>query len=222
MIIRFRYERGRELKYLAHLDMMTLFERTLKRAGIDVDFSKGFNKRPLLVFGMPISLGMISLAEYVDITLMNDIECDVFIKKMNKELPPGVRIVQAMKIGSQKNIMSKIAFAKYIIEVEDQGNLKEALEKLLKEEEIYIEKEKKGKKIRKEIRKGIIKAEVKGKKISLFMTSGQNRNIKPEEFVSALNQFTSNVIEIVDIIREEMYIMDDEGEPVSPFDRRDQ
>ena len=220
MIIRFKYERGRELKYLAHLDMMTLFERALKRACIDVAFSNGFNKRPLLVFGMPISLGMISLAEYVDITLRGNIECDDFIEKMNKELPLGVRIIRAKEIKSQKNIMSTITFAKYTVEIEDNEKLDEAITRLLKEKEIFIEKVKKGEKIQKEIRNGIITAEVKGKKIDLFMTSGQNRNIKPEEFISALNQYTSNDIEIIDIIREEMYIMNDLGEPVSLFDRR--
>jgi radical SAM-linked protein len=220
MNIRFRYNRGRELKYLAHLDMMSVFERALRRAGIDVAYSNGFNKRPAMIFGMPISLGMISIAEYADILLNGEIGSDVFMSRLNDKLPKGVEITEAAEIRGTENIMSAIAYARYTIEVEKDKDITSALTDMLNEESILIEKEKKGHTVSKEIRKGLISAVYDDGKIRLFMTSGQNENIKPEEFITALNRYSKKEIEAKEIVREEMYIRDDKGRPALPIDRR--
>ncbi|WP_054632612.1 TIGR03936 family radical SAM-associated protein [Thermoclostridium stercorarium] len=57
MKIRFRFDRGEELKYIGHLDVMRLFERAFKRAEIPVTHSQGFNPRPHIVFAQPMALG---------------------------------------------------------------------------------------------------------------------------------------------------------------------
>jgi radical SAM-linked protein len=220
MNIRFKYNRGRELRYLAHLDMMAVFERALRRAGIDVAYSNGFNKRPVMIFGMPISLGMISVAEYADILLNEEIGSDVFMRRLNDKLPKGVEITEASEINGTDNIMSMIAYARYTIEVEKDKDITYALIEMFKEESILINKEKKGHTVSKEIRKGLISADYDDGKIRLFMTSGQNENIKPEEFLTALNKYSKKEIEAMEIIREELYIMDDKGRPSLPIDGR--
>ncbi|NMA92287.1 MAG: DUF2344 domain-containing protein, partial [Firmicutes bacterium] len=41
----FSFARGEGLKYLSHLDLVRLFQRALRRAGIPVAFSRGYNPR---------------------------------------------------------------------------------------------------------------------------------------------------------------------------------
>jgi radical SAM-linked protein len=219
-VIRFKYERGRKLKYLAHLDMMTLFERALKRAEIDVAFSQGYNKRPRLVFGMPISLGMISLAEYADITINRHVSCQEFIQRLNRQLPEGAKIIEAAYIDGKRNIMSAVAYARYRIVLRSPMELEEAMTKLMSMNEVLVKKEKKGQVTMKDIRSGIISAGVFDDDICLFMTSGSNRNIKPEEFLVALEKFLDQKISVKELIREELYLSDEGGRPVNPFDER--
>jgi radical SAM-linked protein len=60
--IRVKFERSQEVKFISHLDMMKAFERALRRAGLPIGYSKGFNPHPLMVFGLPLSVGMTSQA----------------------------------------------------------------------------------------------------------------------------------------------------------------
>ncbi|MDD4745132.1 MAG: DUF2344 domain-containing protein, partial [Eubacteriales bacterium] len=42
--------------WLAHLDMMRTFERSVRRAGIPVAYSAGYNPRPQLAFALPVGV----------------------------------------------------------------------------------------------------------------------------------------------------------------------
>jgi radical SAM-linked protein len=53
---------------------MRVFERGMRRANIDMVYTEGFNPHPKMVFGLPLSVGIISETEYVDIELKEDIE----------------------------------------------------------------------------------------------------------------------------------------------------
>lgn len=53
------------IKYISHLDMLRLFKRTFKRAGIPLDYSKGFNPHPRMSFAQPLSLGYTSKQELI-------------------------------------------------------------------------------------------------------------------------------------------------------------
>ena len=45
---RIRFSRGEELKYLSHLDLVRLWERGLRRAGVALAYSQGFSPHPHL------------------------------------------------------------------------------------------------------------------------------------------------------------------------------
>ena len=44
------------IKYISHLDMLRLFKRTFKRAGIPLDYTNGYTPQPILSFAPPLSL----------------------------------------------------------------------------------------------------------------------------------------------------------------------
>ena len=52
--------------YTSHLDIMKVFKRAFKRAGIDIAYSQGFNPHPKMGFAQPLSLGYWGLQEYVE------------------------------------------------------------------------------------------------------------------------------------------------------------
>ena len=115
MMIRFKFTRGPELKYISHLDLLRVFERSVKRSRIPVAYSQGFNPRQKIVFGLPMSIGLTSDCEYADIELAEDIIPDDFIKAMNEGLPKGVRVVEAVHMTAKGNIMNQIKSARYEI-----------------------------------------------------------------------------------------------------------
>ena len=67
--LRVKFTRGEEVKYISHLDMLKVFERALRRANIPIAYNKGFNPRPQIVFGLPLSVGVTSESEYADLEI---------------------------------------------------------------------------------------------------------------------------------------------------------
>jgi len=104
--IRIKYTKTGRLRYLSHLDLMTLFHRAAVRSGVPIAFSCGFNPHPKIAFGPALSVGVESEAEYLDM------ETDVFIdlleitKNLNAALPSGMRILAARAIPKKSTSLS--------------------------------------------------------------------------------------------------------------------
>lgn len=97
----FAFEKKEKALFLSHINIMTVFERAFLRAGIDINYSEGFNPKPKLEFANPLSLGFESEEEIAAIEVMaeacvenSEIEA-VFIAEVNESLPEGIRITTA-------------------------------------------------------------------------------------------------------------------------------
>ena len=65
--LRIHYQKLGYTKYISHLDLIRLFDRIFRRSGIHIAYTNGYNKRPKMSFGPPLSLGHTSDSEYMDI-----------------------------------------------------------------------------------------------------------------------------------------------------------
>ena len=68
--LRIRFSRGEELKFISHLDIIRLWERALRRARIGLAYSEGFSPHPRISLAAPLSLGITSDAELMDVVLV--------------------------------------------------------------------------------------------------------------------------------------------------------
>lgn len=69
--------------------------RALKRAKIPLWYTEGFNPHAYVMFSLPLSLGLSSTCEIMDIKLVEDMPFDELILRLNKALPEGIRILSA-------------------------------------------------------------------------------------------------------------------------------
>jgi len=148
--VRVKFFRGEEVKFISHLDLMKMYERALRRSGVPIAYSQGFNPHPQMVFGLPLSVGVTSESEYADFELEGNMDPGEFMQRLNGSLPEGIRIVDAAVKKAGSNIMAAIAGASYDIMASTDSNLdmevlKDKLRQFLDKEEIYVEKEAKGK-----------------------------------------------------------------------------
>ena len=91
--VRLRFSKLGNLKYISHLDINRAMGRALKRAEIPLWYTEGFNPHPYMSFSLPLSLGVESLCESVDIRLIGDISNDEIKKRMNSVLPDNLKII---------------------------------------------------------------------------------------------------------------------------------
>ena len=72
--VRLRFSKTGRLKYISHLDINRAMSRAFKRAEIPLWYTEGFNPHPYMSFSLPLSLGVESLCESVDIRLIDSID----------------------------------------------------------------------------------------------------------------------------------------------------
>lgn len=78
--------------YISHLDMMRLFNRNFKRAGIRLAYSKGFNPHPKMGFAQPLSLGYKGLHELMEFETLEEKSPDDIKKSLAELMPEGIEI----------------------------------------------------------------------------------------------------------------------------------
>jgi radical SAM-linked protein len=121
-IIRFKFHKRAEYKFLSHLDMLRLMTRALSRSGIIIKYDKGFNPKPKISFSNPIPLGVESLAEYCDLVLEDDTSANDFIGKVNLQLPEQVKIISAKRVFYKvPSLMADIDLILYIFKINING-----------------------------------------------------------------------------------------------------
>ena len=131
-------------KYISHLDMNRCMSRAIKRAGLPVWYTGGFNPHMYLTFPLPLSLGCESVYECVDLKMTQKVDFDQMVSRLNACLPPDIQVFSA---GEQKMDQKEIAWADYEICFRNEDGLKEKLTSFFNQQEIkVIKKTKKGEK----------------------------------------------------------------------------
>lgn len=90
--------------WISHLDLMRMFQRAFKRAGLPLTHTQGFNPRPSVSIALPLSVGIASECELLDFALEDaSITCDDIVQRLNPVLVDGVQVLSVydngMKIG---------------------------------------------------------------------------------------------------------------------------
>lgn len=144
--VRLRFSKTGRLKYISHLDINRAMSRALKRAQIPLWYTEGFNPHPYMSFSLPLSLGVESLCESVDLRIIGDIKNDEIKNRLNNVLPQDIKIVD---VYDDFRDNSEIVYSDYVYKFEFKDN-EAAFEKiknvLSSDEIIALKKGKQGRK----------------------------------------------------------------------------
>jgi radical SAM-linked protein len=105
---RLSYEKLGPVAFLGHLDLVRSLPRVFRRVEVPMAYSQGFHPKPDLVFGPALSLGVPSLAEYVDIKLLADVDAAWLHETLNRAAPEGLHFTGAAKLGPQDPGLNKM------------------------------------------------------------------------------------------------------------------
>lgn len=184
--VRLRFSKTGQAKYISHLDTNRVFSRALARAKINLWYTQGFNPRPYMSFSLPLSLGVESYCENVDLRILDDLTDEEIKERMNNALPLGIRIVDVYEDFMDCH---DIVYSDYVYKFEFKDN-ETALEKIiavLESDEILAKKKaKQGKRrILKEtdIKQFIVKynASIRDNNIvlNIRLLAGPDKNLNP-------------------------------------------
>lgn len=125
--LRLRFKRGPEIKFISHLDIIRLWQRAFRRAGIPLAYSEGFNPHPRISLAAPLALGVTGEAELMDIFVAKQVSPHNLEAAVSRQLPPGMEILQVYQIVTTlPSLQSQIRYAEYMVEAETEKDEKEA------------------------------------------------------------------------------------------------
>ena len=91
--IRIFFTKRDRAKYISHLDMTRLFQRAVRRSGITMWYTEGFHPHLYMTFALPLSLGIESDYECVDMKLVDNISLEGVKERLNFALPASIRVI---------------------------------------------------------------------------------------------------------------------------------
>ena len=135
------FEKTGNARYISHLDLMRVFQRAFKRAGLPLTHTQGFNPRPSVSIALPLSLGVESQCELLDFDLESPYACAEIREKLNAALIDGVYIrevyEQGQKIKNLALLQSRLVL-EYDRHISDDAE--DVIQSLFSRPELIVEK----------------------------------------------------------------------------------
>lgn len=116
--MRVKFRKTGALQYISHLDLVRTLTKVLIRAGIPIWYSEGFNPHPRISFATPMSIGLESLYELMDVKIDRAVDTGAAKEALNRNLTAECR-VEDVYMPSTK--FTEIRFSSYIIEMITAG-----------------------------------------------------------------------------------------------------
>lgn len=186
MKIRVRFAKYGVLKFIGHLDVMRYFQKALRRAKIDIQYTQGFSPHQKMSFASPLGVGITSEGEYMDIEVGVSEGSEESLRRLNETMAEGITCLSYRKLPEDAmNAMASVAAARYKVTFrEGMGPEEGWQEKLLdwyKKETIPIVKKTKKGERELDLKPLIYELFITDDgQAEMFLSAGSSDNIKPE------------------------------------------
>jgi radical SAM-linked protein len=105
---RLRYTKLGRIAFLGHLDLIRHLPRVFRRAGFELYYSVGFHPKPELSFGPALGLGIPSLGELIDVTLVDRVAPDELVRRLQAVTLAGVDFLGAAALGDNDRALGRV------------------------------------------------------------------------------------------------------------------
>ncbi len=195
------------LKYIGHLDLMRAMQRALRRSGLPLSYSQGFNPHILLGFAAPLSVGSQGLREIMEVPLSAPCSPEDFLSALNAALPPLLQCVSAREVPDDYPApMSRLAAASYLIRpLEHQEALLAALPGFLTQPSIVLPKKTKRGLQDSDIRPMIHRLAARDGQIDALLQQSPSGTCKPALLIAGLARYLDIPAPRCEIVRTGLY-----------------
>ena len=207
MRIRIRFHKKGKVRFTSHRDVARIWERAFRRTGIAVAYSQGFSPRQKLSFGLALSTGHESEAEFLDVDVVDDRFRDPeaweggraaarsaeLAESLSAALPVGIDVVAVAPIEKGDSLQQAVVACTWSMDVDDidRADAEAWVANVLSRAEIVVERERKGKPVIEDLRPHVHALDVTGTTetgVRLTADLGtQPRALRPTELLTAVD-----------------------------------
>ena len=137
---RMLFEKKGNAIWISHLDLMRVFQRSFKRAGLPLTHSGGFNPRASVSIALPLSVGVESDCELLDFELDGyEASCEEIRDRLNETLVSGVKVLEVYEEAKK---LKHLAYLDCVVTLEYDNGAPEAdaVAALFRRETLFVEK----------------------------------------------------------------------------------
>lgn len=210
MEIRIKFAKYDTMKFISHLEVMRYFQKAVRRSGLDVAYTEGFNPHQIMSFAAPLGVGQTSESEYFDIELHTAPSMDELVERLNAVMTDGMRILAAEILPppvpqvKRETAMALVAASSYLVMKKDgyeeelsKKELQDKFKEFITQDSIPVIKKSKKTEAEIDLVPFIFDANPEGKTTEysgqyengtvfyLLLSAGSVNNIKPDTVMEA-------------------------------------
>lgn len=210
MEVRIKFAKYDTMKFISHLDVMRYFQKAIRRSGLDVAYTEGFNPHQIMSFAAPLGVGQTSESEYFDVELHTAPSMEELILRLNSVMTEGMKIISAeilpppMPQVKRETAMALVAASSYLVmkkdgyeEVFTKKELKEKFCRFIAQDSIPVVKKSKKTEAEIDVKPFIFEAAPEGRTTEfsgvyenglvfyMLLSAGSVNNIKPDTVMEA-------------------------------------
>ena len=208
------FEKVGSARFISHLDLMRLFQRAFKRAGLPLTHTQGFNPRPSVSIALPLSLGAESHCELLDFDLESPVPPEGIRNRLNAALIDGIRVREVYDNGAK---IKYLALLQSRLTLEYDGGIpagaEAAIGQLFARETLVLEKKNRNGVTQQDIIPMIRNLEIsrisEGELRLDVLHCCQNPSLNPMQLGAAIEKYLPELTpDYIRVCREEIYTED--------------
>ena len=208
------FEKVGSARFISHLDLMRLFQRAFKRAGLPLTHTQGFNPRPSVSIALPLSLGAESHCELLDFDLESPVPLEDIRNRLNAALIDGIRVREVYDNGAK---IKYLALLQSRLTLEYDGGIpagaESAIGQLFAQETLVLEKKNRNGVTQQDIIPMIRNLEIsrisEGELRLDVLHCCQNPSLNPMQLGAAIEKYLPELTpDYIRVCREEIYTED--------------
>lgn len=184
--VRIHFSKTGDLRWISHRDLARVWERLLRRAGIQLAFSEGFHPKPKISFPSALALGIVALDEIVEMELVGSVDVVEAGERIAQQLPDGMQVLSLSEIppGSGKAL---VVAASYEIQLEpaDAAAARQRLDELRQAGKVTVERD--GKTLEAAFDQAQFQILCEGDVLRFMLPTTAQGSLRPSELLETLN-----------------------------------
>lgn len=211
--LRIKYHKEHHLRFVAHLEMVRLMERVFRRMDLPLHYTQGFNPHPRISFASPLSVGVESVSELLDVELTEKMPVEEVLARAKVALPRGLSFETAKYVEDKRSLMSLVTWAEYTVLLDcfiEAWRMKELISQVMTMETLPVQK-KGGKSdgktvdIRAQIAEINLVENDQGATLRMVLANGSGGSLKPELLVQTLGTLGAADLTIEKVVRTNLF-----------------
>jgi radical SAM-linked protein len=201
--VRLQYTKLGKVRWISHRDVARALERAFRVAALPLAFTEGFSPRPKVSFGLALSTGHESDAEYVDLVFADTFDLDALPAMLTPALPEGIDVVGVVALADRAPALQEaVTCVEWRVDVArsdltdvDRAQLRDQVDAALALPALPTTKRRKGRDVVEDVRPVIRRITVcdelstVGSAVVEMEMSTQPRGAKPGEALAAIGDF---------------------------------